>query len=192
MLKSRLAKLILRVWGYELIGERPDAEHTVMIASPHTTNWDFPLAMLIGFALKLNMRWLGKRQMFAPGVGWLWKRMGGIPVDRKSASTIVEDMVDLFEPGVRATIVVPVSGTRKFTPHWKSGFYRIARAADVPVILAFVDYEKKTCGVGPVLELSGDVTGDMDKIRAFYADVVGKYPDEDGPVVLREELGTAS
>ncbi|NNF54592.1 MAG: glycerol acyltransferase [Acidimicrobiales bacterium] len=191
-MKARFAKWILKRWGFQLVGERPDEQHTVMIASPHTSNWDFPIAMLIGWALELRMRWLGKQQMFAPGVGWIWKRMGGIPVDRQSAATIVEDMVNLLEPGVRATIVVPVSGTRNHAPYWKSGFYRIARAANVPVIMAFIDYEKKTCGVGPLLHLTGDVRQDMGEIRAFYADVVGKYPGKDGPILLREEDQEAS
>ncbi len=159
-----------------------------MVASPHTSNWDFPLALLIGWALEFNMRWLGKKEMFPPVVGALWKRLGGIPVDRKAAGSMVDDMVSLFQPGERITIVIPVSGTRGYTPHWKSGFYRIARAANVPVIPAFVDYTKKTCGAGAPIELTGDVTADMDKFRAFYAEIDGKYPDDDGPVVLREEL----
>ena len=191
-MKSKLAKWILRRWGFELVGEKPTQLHSVMVASPHTSNWDFPLALLIGWALEFNMRWLGKKEMFPPVIGALWKRLGGIPVDRKAAGSMVDDMVGLFQPGERITIVIPVSGTRGYTPHWKSGFYRIARAADVPVIPAFVDYTKKICGAGPAIELSGDVTADMDLFRAFYAEIEGKYPDDDGPVVLREELESAT
>jgi 1-acyl-sn-glycerol-3-phosphate acyltransferase len=186
--KSRLARWILKRWGFDLVGEKPDQEHTVMIASPHTTNWDFPLALLIGWALELNMRWLGKKEMFPPVVGWLWRKLGGIPVDRTSAGSMVDDMVNLFAPGERITIVIPVSGTRGHTPHWKSGFYRISRAANVPVVPAFVDYSAKRCGVGDPIELTGDVTADMDRFRDFYAAVEGKYPENDGPVILREEL----
>ena len=159
-----------------------------MVASPHTSNWDFPLALLIGWALEFDMRWLGKKEMFPPVIGALFKRLGGIPVDRKSAGSMVDDMVSLFEPGKRITIVIPVSGTRGHTPHWKSGFYRIARAADVPVIPAFVDYTKKVCGAGAPIELTGDVSADMDLFRAFYAPIQGKYPENDGPIALREEL----
>ncbi len=175
-----------------LVGEQPVQLHTVMVASPHTSNWDFPLALLIGWALELNMRWLGKKEMFPPVIGWLFKRMGGISVDRKSAGSMVDDMVNLFEPGKRITIVIPVSGTRTHTAHWKSGFYRIARAADVPVIPAFVDYTKKVCGAGAPIELSGDVSADMDVFREFYDGIEGKYPDDDGPIVLREELESKS
>ncbi|MGI9609530.1 MAG: 1-acyl-sn-glycerol-3-phosphate acyltransferase [Acidimicrobiia bacterium] len=187
-MKSRIARWILRVWGFELVGSRPEAEHSVMIASPHTSNWDFPIALLIGWALELDMRWLGKKEMFPPVIGALWRRFGGIPVDRRSAGSMVDDMVQLFTPGERMCVVIPVAGTRGHTPHWKSGFYRIARAANVPVVPAFVDYTRKTCGAGEPIELTGDVTADMDKFRAFYSGIEGKHPDDDGPIVLREEL----
>jgi 1-acyl-sn-glycerol-3-phosphate acyltransferase len=163
-----------------------------MIASPHTSNWDFPIALLIGWALELNMRWLGKKEMFPPVVGALWRRLGGIPVDRTSAGSMVDDLANLFVPGERITIVVPVSGTRGRTQHWKSGFYRIARAAKVPVVPAFVDYTAKRCGVGDQIVLTGDVTFDMDRFREFYADIEGKCPENDGPVILREELMAVS
>jgi 1-acyl-sn-glycerol-3-phosphate acyltransferase len=188
LVKSRLAKWILRRGGFELVGRRPEAEHTVMIAYPHTSNWDFPIALLIGWALELNMRWLGKKEMFPPVIGALWRRLGGIPVDRSSAGSIVEDLTELFNPGERITITVPVSGTRGHTPHWKSGFYRIARAANVPVVPAFVDYTAKTCGAGEPIELTGDVSADMDLFREFYAGIEGKHPENDGPIVMREEL----
>lgn len=185
---ARLSRWILRRLGFELVGRQPEPEHTVMIASPHTSNWDFPLAMLIGWSLGLKMRWLAKREMFGPGSGWLFRRLGGIPVDRGSAESVVDDMVDLFTPGQRMTIVVPVSGTRGHTAYWKSGFYRIARAANVPVVPAFVDYEKNTCGVGEPIELTGDVGADMDRFRSFYDGIVGKHPANDGPVRLRSEI----
>ncbi len=185
---GRLSRWILRRLGFELVGRRPDAEHTVMVASPHTSNWDFPMALLIGSALDLRMRWLAKREMFGPGYGWLFRRLGGIPVDRGSAGSVVDDMVDLFTPGQRTTVVVPVSGTRGHTPYWKSGFYRIARAAHVPVVPAFVDYQRRTCGVGEPIELTGDVDADMDRFRTFYDGIVGKYPENDGPVRLRSEI----
>ena len=192
MVKSRLAKWILRRWGFDLVGRRPEAEHTVMIAYPHTSNWDFPIALLIGWALELNMRWLGEKEMFPPVIGALWRRLGGIPVDRSSAGTMVVDLAKMFQAGQRITIVVPVSGTRGYAPHWKSGFYRIARAAEVPVVPAFVDYTAKTCGTGDAIELSGNVTADMDHFRDFYHGVQGKYPENNGPIVLREELQAVS
>ncbi len=159
-----------------------------MIASPHTSNWDFPLALLIGWALEFNMRWVGKKEMFPPVIGWIWKRMGGIPVDRASASTMVESLTNMFEPGERITIVIPVAGTRGHTDHWKSGFYRVARGANVPVVPAFVDFGNKRCGAGEAIMLTGDVTADMDRFREFYAGIEGKYPENDGPILLREEL----
>ncbi|MFW2383464.1 MAG: 1-acyl-sn-glycerol-3-phosphate acyltransferase [Acidimicrobiales bacterium] len=187
-MKSRLSKWILKRWGFELVGHRPDADHTVMIASPHTSNWDFPIALLIGWALDVNMRWVGKKEMFPPVIGALWRRLGGIPVDRSSAGSMVQDLTDLFVPGERMSIVLPVSGTREHTSHWKSGFYRVARGAGVPVVPAFVDYTARRCGIGDPIELTGDITADMDVFREFYAGIEGKYPENDGPVVLREEL----
>ncbi|NNE97034.1 MAG: glycerol acyltransferase, partial [Acidimicrobiales bacterium] len=95
-MKARVAKWILRRSGFELVGSTPEAEHTVMVASPHTSNWDFPIALLIGWALELNMRWLGKKEMFPPVIGALWRKLGGIPVDRSSASSMVDDLSNMF------------------------------------------------------------------------------------------------
>lgn len=184
---ARCSRWLLARLGWTLVGQRPAPLHTVMIASPHTTNWDFPMALLINWSLDLRMRWLGKQELFGPGAGWLLRRLGGIPIDRAAAGAVVGDLIDLFPEGERMTIVVPVSGTRKHTDHWKSGFYRIARGAGVPVVPAFVDYTARTCGTGDPIELTGDVTTDMDRFRAFYDGIEGKYPANDGPVRLRNE-----
>lgn len=184
---SRCSRWLLARLGWTLVGHRPEALHTVMIASPHTTNWDFPMALLINWSLELRMRWLGKQELFGWGSGWLLRRLGGVPVDRAAAGAVVGDLIDLFPEGERMTIVVPVSGTRGYTDYWKSGFYRIARGAGVPVVPAFVDYTRRTCGTGDPIDLTGDVTADMDRFRAFYDGIEGKHPANDGPVRLRNE-----
>lgn len=186
-MRARLSRWLLARMGWTLVGRTPEPLHTVMVASPHTTNWDFPMALLIGWSLELNMRWLGKKELFGPGYGWVLRRLGGVPVARGAAGNLVGELVELFPPGKRLTIVVPVSGTRGHTEYWKSGFYRIARGAGVPVVPAFVDYERRVCGTGEPVQLTGDVAADMDRFRDFYAGIEGKYPDNDGPVRLRDE-----
>ena len=118
--------------------------------------------------------------------------LGGLPVRRDRRENLVSNLASLFEEYEELGLVVPAVGTRGHVEHWKSGFYHIAREADVPIVMSFLDYERRRGGFGPALMPSGDVKRDMDQVRAFYADKVGKYPEKFGPVQLREEESSAS
>ena len=158
-----------------------------MVAAPHTSNWDFILMIAMAWASGLSPVWLGKKEMFAGPAAWLFKAMGGIPVDRKQPADLVEAVVALAASGRHAAIVISPEGTRTQGTHWKSGFRRIALGADVPLCLSFLDGPTRTGGFGPTFALTDDVVADMDVIRAFYADKHGMRPGRFTPPLLREE-----
>ncbi len=134
-----------------------------------------------------RIHWMGKHTLFAPPMGWLMKRLGGIPIDRRAAHGVVEQMAARFARSDEFILAVPPEGTRSRVEYWKSGFYQIAKAADVPIVLGFLDYGGKAGGIGPALRPSDDVRRDMDFIRAFYRDKLGKRPQEWAAPRLRAE-----
>ncbi len=148
----------------------------VLIGAPHTSNWDFVLMLGIAWEQDLTVRWLGKKSLFAAPFGALMRGLGGIPVDRSDPAGLVDELVARVAAGERFYLVVTPEGTRQ-GKGWKSGFYRIARGADWPVTLGFVDRTTRTTGLGPTITLTGDVRADMDVIRDFYADKAGVRPD---------------
>jgi 1-acyl-sn-glycerol-3-phosphate acyltransferase len=183
-----LARAFLWITGWQLEGVKPSARKFVLVAAPHTSNWDLAYMLALSVLCDIKIRWMGKHALFRPPLGWLMHRVGGIPVVRHRAGNLVRQLVRQFESSDEFALVVPAEGTRGRAPHWKSGFYHIARAADVPVLLGYLDYPRKRGGFGPAFELTGDVSADMDEVRSFYADKVGRYPDLFGPVQLKEEI----
>lgn len=172
--------------------EDPIPTPCVVIAAPHTSNWDF-FALIASARLNdVDIRWLGKSQMFDGPLARVFRALGGIPVDRTAPGGIVGEMVHLLSEDPTLMIVVPAEGTRTPTEFWKSGFYRIAKEAGVPIQLSYVDGRTRTSGFGPHLLPSGDVSADMDVIRAFYADKVGINPDQFMTPRLREEVSAGA
>lgn len=182
-----LARWFLRVTGWKAEGEKPEAARFVLIAAPHTSNWD--LAFLLAFAAvyDLRMSWMGKDALFRPPLGWLMRLTGGIPIVRHQRGDMVAQAARRLAGAEKLALVVPVEGTRGRVTHWKSGFYHIARTANVPIVLGFLDYPRRRGGFGPSIEATGNVSADMDKIRAFYADKVGRFSNQFGEVRLEEE-----
>ena len=140
--------------------------------------------------LDMHFRWLGKKSLFRGWKGPIMRRLGGIPVDRDAPSAVVTEVLARIRSGDVFGLVVTPDGTRSGHSHWKSGFYRIAREAQLPVTLGYVDRATMTTGLGPTFELTGDVSSDMDRIRAFYADKAGAKPEHRVEPRLREELAT--
>jgi 1-acyl-sn-glycerol-3-phosphate acyltransferase len=140
----------------------------ILIGAPHTSNWDFALMLAISWRAGVSVKFLGKKSLFKRPFGPLMRALGGIPVDRANPAGLVDDLVARVRAGERFYLVITPEGTRSASPYWKSGFYRIARATGLPVILGYVDRTTMTSGLGPTLELTGDVAADMDRIRAFY------------------------
>jgi 1-acyl-sn-glycerol-3-phosphate acyltransferase len=187
-----VGRLVVRLGGWCVEGAIPaDVTRAVVIAAPHTSNWDLVLMLAVGFALGVWPSWLGKRELFAPPFGWLMRWLGGIPVERGRRGNLVEQAAARLRAADRLLLVVPPSGTRSRAPHWRSGFYHIARGANVPIVCGFLDYGRRVGGIGPVFAPSADLGADMDRLRAFYRDVRGKYPEHETPVRLSEEDAAA-
>jgi 1-acyl-sn-glycerol-3-phosphate acyltransferase len=187
-MRRALASLFLRATGWRPEGARPASRRYVLIAAPHTSNWDLAYLLALAAVYDVSISWMGKETLFGAPFGWVLRWLGGIPVDRRHRGNLVRQMAELFERRDRFALVVPAEGTRGYTPHWRSGFYHIARTANVPVVLGYLDYQRKRGGFGPELVLTGDVGQDMDEIRSFYSDKVGKHPECFGPVRLKEEM----
>ncbi len=170
--------LLLKISGWRTEGTLPDISKFVMIAAPHTSNWDFPIMLFIAFKLRGKLYWMGKDTIFRKPFEGFLKWLGGIPIDRSRSNNVVGQMVDKFHETDRLILTIPPSGTRKRVKKWKSGFYHIASGANVPVVLGFLDFKRKTGGIGPVVTLTGDMEQDMKGIRAFYSNIAGKYPEK--------------
>jgi 1-acyl-sn-glycerol-3-phosphate acyltransferase len=182
-----LARWFLRLAGWQTEGMKPTAKRCVLIAAPHTSNWD--LAFLLAFAAIFEVRisWMGKHALFRPPFGWLMRRTGGIPIVRHERGGMVAQAARMLTSADELMLVVPAEGTRARASHWKSGFYHIARAANVPIVLGYLDYARRRGGFGAAIDATGDVRADMDKIRHFYSDKVARYPECFGDVRLKEE-----
>lgn len=177
MLSKWLGRFFLWATGFESEGEKPDAESYVLIAAPHTTNWDLPVMLGLSYVFNMKISYLAKHTIFKGPFGRFFKWLGGIPIDRRSRNNSVSQAVDAFKKDDNLILAISPEGTRKLT-HWKTGFYYIAKGAGVPIALGYIDYERKRGGFGPLLYPSGDVEADMRQIRDFYAPIKGKYPDQ--------------
>jgi len=182
-----LARLYWALSRWTLSTEPAPARPTVLLGVPHTSNWDFVLMLAIAWRLGIPFRWLGKESLFRGWRGRIMRGLGGIAVDRADPSRVVEEVVARIRHGEDFGLVVTPEGTRGSGSYWKSGFYRIAQDAGLPVTLGYVDRTTMTAGLGPTIELTGDVRTDMDLIRAFYADKSGLRPERRTEPRLREE-----
>jgi 1-acyl-sn-glycerol-3-phosphate acyltransferase len=186
-IKQALARGVCALTGWTVIPRGAIPDKCVVIGYPHTTNWDFALVILASMFYGKRLNWLGKVELFSWGMGPVMRRLGGIAVTRNAAHGKVDEVTAAFDQSRELRIVVPPEGTRKHTPHWKIGFYRIAYAANVPLHLARFDYVKRTIDFGEPMFLTGDVPADMDRIRAAYEGCRGLYDEQQGPVALKDE-----
>ncbi len=167
----------LKAFGWRYEGRMPDAPKCVMIAAPHTSNWDFPITMFLAFALNIKVYWMGKDKLFRRPFGTVMRWLGGIPINRSKSNNVVAQTIDVFDRHEKLIIIIPPEGTRGKVAYWKTGFYHIAHGARVPIVLGYVDYARKAGGLGPLFMPTGNIEEDMKTIRAFYAGVTGKYPE---------------
>lgn len=171
-------RLTLKVRGWKLQGTPPQAAKYVMIAVPHTSNWDFPLALAMAFIYGFDMQWMGKDSLFAGWRGPIMRWMGGIAIDRSSSNNVVAQTIAAFDRADSLVLAIPPEGTRAKVAAWKTGFYYIALGAKVPIALAFMDYTTKTGGFLSEFQPTGDVEKDISAMRACYAGISGKYADQ--------------
>lgn len=174
------SRFTLRITGWKVEGALPaHAAKSVLIAAPHTSNWDLPYTLMLAFSLRLRVYWMGKHSLFEAPFGGVMRWLGGIPVDRSQTNNLVASSAQAMRDAAGPMqLIVPPEGTRGKTRHWKTGFYFIAQQEGVPIVLAFVDYGRKVGGLGPVFEPTGDVERDMASIKAFYAPIRGKNPTQ--------------
>ncbi|MFZ0530259.1 MAG: 1-acyl-sn-glycerol-3-phosphate acyltransferase [Propionicimonas sp.] len=188
ILRPLIARLYWAGSRYSMRSDPKTVESpAVLIGAPHTSNWDFVIMLAITWRLGFAPLWLGKHTLFKRPFGGFMRALGGIPVNRENPGRLVEQIVARVKEGQRFFLVVTPEGTRHRGKVWKSGFYRIALDANLPVVLGFVDSTTHTAGLGPTIHLTGDVNADMDRIREFYADKRGIHPEDFTPPRLREE-----
>jgi 1-acyl-sn-glycerol-3-phosphate acyltransferase len=166
----------LKLNGWKVEGALPPgAEKSVLIAAPHTSNWDLPYTLMVAFSLRLTVYWMGKEQLFRFPFRGLMMWLGGLPVQREKANNLVAASVEAITAATGPLqLIVPPEGTRSKTRYWKTGFYHIALGAQVPIVMAYMDYEKKISGLGPIFKPTGDTEADMAAIKSFYAAFKGK------------------
>ena len=185
-MRSRLAALVLRAAGWTAVGDVPRSG--VLVGAPHTSNWDFVMMLLVMWRGGVTPRVLIKKELFRGPLGWLLHRLGGIPLDRSNPGSVVRELVREARSGEPFLLILAAEGTRTRGEYWKSGFWRIARAADLPIALAFIDGPTRTTGFGPTIRATPDVVADMDRVREFYRDKRGIHPERRTEPRLREEL----
>jgi 1-acyl-sn-glycerol-3-phosphate acyltransferase len=178
------ARFVLKILGWRVLDlpQRPDK--AVVIGYPHTSNWDFPFGLLAITALALDARWVGKDTLFRGIFGPVMRALGGIPVNRRRHTGFVERMVGEFRARSRFLLLIATEGTRSLRPGWKSGFYRIAMAADVPVLVGAIDYPRREIGLVSSLRLTGDEAADMARIAACYEGRKGCHHENASPIRL--------
>lgn len=182
---ARWAARWLGALGWRAEVTWPPVPKCVIIVYPHTSNWDFVYGYLARLAASIPVQWIGKDELFRGPLGRLFRRMGGIPVNRREHTGLIAQLAAEMARRPCSWLVITPEGTRARTDHWKSGFYRLALEANVPVGLAYIDYSRRTVGLDTYLTLSGDEEADLARIRRYYRDKVGRRPDQAGEIRFR-------
>lgn len=171
---KHLSRIILKTRGWKVVGEFPSLNKYVIIMAPHTSNWDFIISLLVRSATDLKSRFLAKDSLFKPPVGWLFKKLGGYPVDRSKSKRLVDKVIDIYNKEDLFIVTIAPEGTRKKVKDWKSGFYYIAHGANVPIVMAAIDYGTKEVKISEPFYPTGDYEKDLLEIKSFYKGVKGK------------------
>jgi len=172
-----IAIFFMRLTGWRIDGTLPELPKFVLIAAPHTSNWDFVLFLGAIFTLRANVKYMGKAELFRPPHGWFFYYCGGVPVDRKKSTGLVKQMVDACNKSVQFILIIAPEGTRHHVSEWKSGFYHIAKGAGIPIVMAQVDGRIKTIHIlKDVFHPTDDIEADMKTITESFDGMVGINP----------------
>ena len=186
-LKQRLALRTLHAFGWQMQFKPLPGPRGIAVVYPHTSNWDFMVGVLGKWTLDLPFRWLAKHSLFKiPLLGRWFYYLGGAPVDRSAPQGLIQAQADAMMKEDWYWVAITPEGTRGYKPYWKSGFYQLALAAKVPLVLVYIDYPNKTLGLTEHVWLTGDEEQDMAAIRAGFAGHLGKHPELMAPIVLRQ------
>ena len=187
MIRRLIARVFWTFSRWRLVTEPAPERPSILVGAPHTSNWDFILMLAIAWRLGIRVRWMGKDSLFAGRRGAFMRALGGVAIDRANPQSVVAEIVERLKSDESFCLVITPDGTRKGHSHWKSGFYRIARETGMPVVLGYVDRSTMTTGLGPTMELTGNLRADMDRVREFYADKAGFTPENRIEPRLRDE-----
>jgi 1-acyl-sn-glycerol-3-phosphate acyltransferase len=179
-LAGAVGRFMMGIRGWRVEGGIPDIPKMVLVVAPHTSNWDFLTGLWVKLAMRMGARFVGKHTLFRGPVGVFMRWLGGVPVDRSAAAGFAEETARAVRESERMTLVVAPEGTRKQTDKWKSGFYRIAMAAGVPIVLAGFDYPRKVIFFGPVVEPTGDYEKDLAEIQSHFKASMALKPENYG------------
>ena len=181
-----LGLLFLKTMGWRVEGKIPNIKKFVIIAAPHTSNWDFLLGILFVTRHGIGLRWVGKDSLFRWPLKWFFLKLGGLPINRREPTGAIRKLADSFAQNEKLTICIAPEGTRAKGDHWRTGFYRLAQEATVPVGLGFFDYHRKCVGIERWVSLSGDEEADLALFRSYYADKAALYPEKAGDICFRD------
>ncbi len=184
---SRLSAWVLALFGWNHEGELPTQKKLIMIVAPHTSNWDFPVAILFKYKLKIRGNYLAKHTVFRGPAGWFMRLTGAIPVIRHEHHNLVDQVTQMFAERDRLWLGIAPAGTRSKTPYWRSGFYHMALAASVPLVPVIVDFGRKRLVLGSAYHLTGDMAVDMNEMRRVFEGARGRRHELGSPIRLRAE-----
>ena len=188
-MKKIIASVILKLFGWKTSFEiLEEIDKCVIIAAPHTSNWDFPYTILTFWKYEIDIGFFIKDSYTKSFMGGILRSMGAIGVDRSKGQNLVDYASDLLNKKEKLVLIVPAEGTRSYVDKWKTGFYHIAKKAKVPIALGFLDFKTKEIGVGLFLEPSDDIDNDFNKIQDFYKDITGKNPELYNPIIRPKDL----
>lgn len=186
-LRYSFAQIVLKIIGWKVDPVTPDCKKYLLIAVPHTSNWDLPLMLIISMVIGLHLHWVSKDTLFKGVFGTYLRWLGGIPVNRRLRTNFSDQVVEVFNKAEELIIVIAPEGTRSRTEFWKTGFYHIAKGANIPIAFGFLNYGKKFGGIGPLLYPTGNIEKDFEVIRNFYKDMTGKTEKNFGPIRVKSE-----
>jgi 1-acyl-sn-glycerol-3-phosphate acyltransferase len=170
-----LFKFIFNSLGWKIIGDAPrQLKKYIIIVAPHTSNWDFPLGVAVRSIMRFPSNYLGKQELFRPPFGWIFRKLGGYPVDRSKSSHLVDQVVEIFQKEPQFVLAIAPEGTRKNVTKWKTGFYHIAVKAQVPIMMVALDYANKKVIWAEPFQPSGVLETDVKIIDSFYKNIRGK------------------
>ncbi len=180
---KNIAKFIFyNIMGWKIEGSYPkDIKKFIIIGAPHTSNCDFIIALLMKIITGVKANYIAKHTLFKPPFGFIFKALGGIPLDRTKSSNTVEGIINLFSENDELILALSPEGSRKKTDKWKTGFYHIAQGANVPVIFNTFDFGKKIYRISEPYYLTGDMKKDFLFFHNYYKDAKGKHPEQFTP-----------
>ena len=176
-----LSWLVLKLGGWKVVNVAPATGSYLIIAAPPTSNWYFPLGIAIAFLLRLKVYFIAKHTLFNGFAGPIMRWLGGVPLNRGASKNFVDASVEIYANSENLIFAIAPEGTRSSVGRWKTGFYHMAKGANVPLALAYFDFSKRIGGIGKMLNTTENIDADMQAIADFYEPVIGKYPNNFNP-----------